>query len=75
MRVMDYERAFRNCISTNFDGLLRSRLHSARRYRSKAARVSARLWSTRVLWWTCVWCARVWAPGLRSDHVLSWTPP
>jgi hypothetical protein len=70
MRVTDYERAFRNCISTNFDGLLRSRLHSAQRYRSKAARVSARLWSTRVLWWT-----RVWPPGLRSDHVLSWTHP
>jgi hypothetical protein len=29
---MDYERAFRNCISTNFDGLLRSGLRSARRY-------------------------------------------
>jgi hypothetical protein len=28
----DYERAFRNCISTNFDGLLRSGFHSARRY-------------------------------------------
>jgi hypothetical protein len=27
----DYERAFRNCISANFDGLLRSGLHSARR--------------------------------------------
>ena len=27
----DYERAFWNCISTNFDGLLRSGLHSARR--------------------------------------------
>jgi hypothetical protein len=26
----DYERAFRSCISTNFDGLLCSGLHSAR---------------------------------------------
>jgi hypothetical protein len=28
----NYERAFRNCISTDFDGLLRSGLRSARRY-------------------------------------------
>jgi hypothetical protein len=29
---MDYERTFRNCISTYFDGQLRSGLRSARRY-------------------------------------------
>jgi len=44
----NYEMASRNCISTNFDGLLRGGHHSARRYG----------WNARVSW-TRVWWARL----------------
>ena len=63
----NYEMASRNCISTNFGALLRSRQHPARRYGWNAARVwcthvwRTRVWWTRVtrlswLWWTRVTC-------------------
>src|SRR6516225_8410386 len=64
----NYEMASRNCISTNFAPLLRSRQHSARRYGWNAARVwCTDVWRTRV-WWTRV----IRLSWLRRTHVR-WT--
>ena len=74
----NYEMASRNCISTNFGALLRSRQHSARRYGCNAARVwCTHLWRTRV-WWTRVtrlswlWWARLWWTRVTGVTRLSW---
>src|SRR6516165_8865440 len=82
----NYEMASRNCVSTNFAALLRSRQHSARRYGWNAARVRCtdvwrtRVWRTRVtrltrlswLWWTRVWWTRVWRTRVTRLTRLSW---
>jgi len=74
----NYEMASRNCISTNFGALLRSRQHPARRYGWNAARVwCTHVWRTRV-WWTRVtrlswlWWARVWWTRVTRVTRLSW---
>ena len=58
----NYEMASRNCISTNFGALLRSRQHPARRYGWNAARV----------WCTHVWRTRVWWTRVTRVTRLSW---
>src|SRR6516164_4267771 len=70
--------ASRNCISTNFGALLRSRQHPARRYGWNAARVwCTHVWRTRV-WWSRVtrlswlWWARVWWTRVTRVTRLSW---
>src|SRR6516225_8151523 len=78
----NYEKSSRNCISTNFDGLLRCGHHSARRYGWNATHVwRARLSSTRVWWtrvrWAHLWWTYVWWTYVRWTRVwwarVSWT--